>query len=341
VPADDHARIFRLLATSLQILAAPLPSADAAGSPAGENRPYSPAMRHVMALAARVAPLDSTVLITGESGVGKERLARWLHRASPRAHGPFVAVNCGAFADTLLESELFGHARGAFTGAVHDRLGVFEAATSGTLFLDEIGEVSPAMQVRLLRVLQEREVIRLGETKVRPVDVRLIAATNRDLLEEVAHQRYRRDLYYRLRVIDLHVPPLRERPEELLALASDLLAQTAARLRRPVVGYTPRALECLLDYLWPGNIRELEHAIERACAVATGPAIDVEDLPAAVRGSQASARKPVERPLADREIAYIQAVLDRYNGNRRRAAEDLGMSLSTLKRRLRRRTRTP
>ena len=138
-------------------------------------------MRHVMALAARVAPLDSTVLITGESGVGKERLARWLHRASPRAQGPFVAVNCGAFADTLLESELFGHARGAFTGAVQDRLGVFEAATGGTLFLDEIGEVSPAMQVKLLRVIQEREVIRLGETKARPVDVRLIAATNRDL----------------------------------------------------------------------------------------------------------------------------------------------------------------
>jgi transcriptional regulator with PAS, ATPase and Fis domain len=297
-------------------------------------------MRHLMALAARVAPLDSTVLITGESGVGKERLARWLHRASPRAHRPFVAVNCGAFADTLLESELFGHARGAFTGAVQDRLGVFEAATGGTLFLDEIGDVSPAMQVKLLRVIQEREVMRLGDTKVRPVDVRLIAATNRDLFEDVAQHRYRRDLYYRLRVIDLHVPPLRERPDELPALARDLLAQTAARLGRPVVAYTPRAFACLLDYLWPGNIRELEHAIERACAVATTPEIDVEDLPTAVRGSQASARRPDERPLADRELAYIQAVLDRCHGNRRRAAEDLGMSLSTLKRRLRRRTRT-
>jgi two-component system, NtrC family, response regulator HydG len=340
VPANDRARVFRLLATSLQILVAPLPSADAATSP-GEDRPQSPAMRHVMALAARVAPLDSTVLITGESGVGKERLARWLHRASSRAYGPFVAVNCGAFADTLLESELFGHARGAFTGAVQDRLGVFEAATGGTLFLDEIGEVSPAMQVKLLRVIQERELSRLGETKVRPVDVRLIAATNRDLLEDVAQHRYRRDLYYRVRVIDLHVPPLRERPEELPALARDLLAQTAARLRRPVVGYTPRALECLLDYLWPGNIRELEHAIERACAVATTPEIDVDDLPAALRRSHASAPKPDERPLANREMAYIQAVLDRHHGNRRRTAEDLGMSLSTLKRRLRRRTRTP
>jgi transcriptional regulator with PAS, ATPase and Fis domain len=298
-------------------------------------------MRHVMALAARVAPLDCTVLITGESGVGKERLARWLHRASPRAHGPFVAINCGAFADTLLDSELFGHARGAFTGAVQDRLGVFEAATGGTLLLDEIGEVSTAMQVKLLRVIQEREVIRLGETKARPVDVRLIAATNRDLLDEVAHQRYRRDLYYRLQVIDLHVPPLRERPDELLPLVRDLLVQTAARLRRPVVGFTPRALDLMLDYLWPGNIRELEHAIERACAVATGADIDIEDLPHAIRGSHEPGTRPDHQPLADRERAYIRAVLDRHHGNRRRAAEELGMSLSTLKRRLRARPRTP
>ena len=193
MPADQRARVSRLLATSLQILTAPLPSADAAASPTEQPSP-SPAMRHLMALAARVAPLDSTVLITGESGVGKERLARWLHRASPRTQGVFVAVNCGAFADTLLESELFGHARGAFTGAAHDRRGVFEASMGGTLFLDEIGEVSPAMQVKLLRVIQEREVIRLGETTTRPLDVRLIAATNRDLDEEVMQQRLRSDL---------------------------------------------------------------------------------------------------------------------------------------------------
>jgi transcriptional regulator with PAS, ATPase and Fis domain len=288
-----------------------------------------------MALAARVAPLDSTILITGESGVGKERLARWLHESSTRARRPFVAVNCGAFADTLLESELFGHTRGAFTGAVHDRPGVFEAAAGGTLFLDEVGEVSPAMQVKLLRVIQERELIRLGETKARRIDVRLIAATNRDLMEEVAQRRYRRDLYYRLRVIDLHVPPLRDRPEELLRLAQEFLTRTSARLRRPVLGFTPRALERLLDYSWPGNIRELEHAIERACAVATGPEIDVDDLPDQVRASPTPQEASDLRPLAAREIAYIRAVLERHHGHRRRAAEELGIPLSTLTRRLR------
>ena len=338
---DDHSHVFRVIATALQILTEPVP-------PGAPDRPdgnvsgtQSPPMGRVMALAARVAPLDSTVLITGESGVGKERLARWLHDASHRAGGPFVAVNCGAFADTLLESELFGHMRGAFTGAVHDRLGVFETAQAGTLLLDEIGDVSPAMQLKLLRVIQEREVTRLGETKARPVDVRLIAATNRDLRDEVAHQRFRRDLYYRLMVIELQVPPLRERPEELLVLARDLLARTAARLRRPILGYTPRALDRVLEYLWPGNIRELEHAIERACAVATGPAIDIEDLPDTVRGSHPPERRPDRRPLADREIAYVRAVLERHHGNRLRAAKELGISLSTLKRRLRGRPRTP
>jgi transcriptional regulator with PAS, ATPase and Fis domain len=294
-------------------------------------------MARLMALAARVAPLDSTILISGESGVGKERLARWLHQASMRTRGPFMAVNCGAFTDTILESELFGHARGAFTGAVQDRLGVFEAAAGGTLFLDEVGEVSPAMQVKLLRVIQEREVIRLGETRTRRVDVRLIAATNRDLLDEVAQGRFRRDLYYRLRVIDLHVPPLRERLDELLGLAHEILAQTTVRLRRPVVGYTARALACLLDYPWPGNIRELEHAIERACAVATGPEIDVEDLPDAVRAAVGLQESTSRRPLDVRELAYIRAVLARHGGHRRRAAAELGISLSTLKRRLRER----
>ena len=296
----------------------------------------SPAMRAVMALAARIAPVDSTVLITGESGVGKERLARWLHQASRRAGRPFVAVNCGAFADALLESELFGHVRGAFTGAVQDRLGVFEAAQGGTLFLDEIGEVTAAMQVKLLRVLQEREVCRVGETRTRPVDVRIIAATNRDLAEEVRTRRFRQDLYYRLRVVDVHVPPLRDRPEDLRALADYFLVHTAQRLRRPVVAYAPLALERLLSYRWPGNIRELEHAIERACAVATGTTIQLDDLPPSVQHApDAPERAGDVRPLRAREREYVRSVLERHQGNRRRAAAELGISLSTLKRKLR------
>ena len=295
---------------------------------------HSAAMRRVLTLAARVAPIDSTVLITGESGVGKERLAHWIHQRSSRARGPFVAVNCGAFAETLLDSELFGHARGAFTGAVHDRPGVFEAARGGTLFLDEIGDVSLPMQVKLLRVIQEREVRRLGETSVRAIDVRLIAATHRDLLEELAHQRFRLDLYYRLRVIDLRIPPLRERPDDLRLLIHDLLAQTARRLQRPITGYTAVAFDRMLDYGWPGNVRELEHAIERACAVATGPEIDLDDLPDAVRGDERRDAHP-KRPLQERQAAYIRAVLARHHGNRRQAAAALGISMSTLKRRLR------
>jgi transcriptional regulator with PAS, ATPase and Fis domain len=292
-------------------------------------------MQRLLAVAARVAPLDVTVLITGETGVGKERLARRLHETSSRASGPFVAINCGAFADTLLESELFGHARGAFTGAFQDHRGVFEAADGGTLFLDEIGEVSRAMQVRLLRVLQEREVRRVGETRTRRVNVRVIAATNRDLSSEVEKSRFRHDLYYRLRVIDLHVPPLRERPEELRDLAGDLLARTAARLRRPVVGYTPAAFERLYEYPWPGNIRELEHAIERACALAVGPLIELDDLPDPVR-SHDGGHAGTDQSLATREAAHIRAVLARHGGHRPSAAAELGISLSTLKRRLRR-----
>jgi transcriptional regulator with PAS, ATPase and Fis domain len=291
------------------------------------------AMRQVLDLAARVAPLDLPVLITGESGVGKERLARWLHDASRRSGGPFVAVNCGAFADTLLDSELFGHARGAFTGAVYECRGVFEAAQRGTLFLDEIGEISEAMQVKILRVLQEREVRRVGETKTRPLDVRVISATNRNLAQEVERQRFRSDLYYRLHGFHLYVPPLRERPDELRWLADHLLARTAERFEKPVVGYTPRAMDCVLAYLWPGNIRELQHAIERACAIASGPHIDLEDLPEGVRGPGTSRGR--HHSLVERECAYVFAVLERNHGNRRRTAHELGISLSTLKRRLR------
>jgi transcriptional regulator with PAS, ATPase and Fis domain len=332
---DDHAQLFRALTTCLQVLAAPLPPDETDLRRTAHTAATATAMRQVLALAQRVAPYDSTVLITGESGVGKERLARSLHAGSRRSHGPFVAANCGAFADTLIESELFGHARGAFTGALHDRPGLFEAAHGGTLFLDEIGELSLPIQVKLLRVLQEREVVRIGERKPRPVDFRLVAATNRPIADDVERGRFRRDLFFRLDVIHLHIPPLRERLDEVLGLARDLLAETSARLGRPTAGYTPAAIERLLEYPWPGNIRELEHAIECACAVATGPLIDVEDLPEAVRGPRLERAGGRPRPLIDRERAYIRAVLDRVGGNRRRAAQELGISLSTLKRRLR------
>jgi two-component system, NtrC family, response regulator HydG len=332
---NQHAELFRALAVCLQILAAPLAQDETDSRQTDHVGATSSPMRQVLALAQKVAPLDSTVLITGESGVGKERLARSLHEASRRSRGPFIAVNCGAFADTLVESELFGHARGAFTGAVHDRPGLFEAAHGGTLFLDEVGELSLPTQVKLLRVVQEREVVRLGERKPRSVDLRLIAATNRALGDDVEHGRFRRDLYYRLNVIHLHIPPLRERLDEIPVLARDLLAETGTRLRRPMAGFTPAAIERLLEYPWPGNIRELQHAIECACAIATGPLIDVEDLPETVRGQSLTSAGGRQRPLIDRERAYIQSVLERVGGSRRRAAEQLGISLSTLKRRLR------
>ena len=218
----------------------------------------SPAMLRLVDLARRVAAVDSTLIITGESGSGKERIARLVHDESPRAMGPFIAVNCGAITETLLESELFGHARGAFTGATHDRPGLFEAASNGTLLLDEVGEISSAMQVKLLRALQEREIRRVGENKSRRIDVRVLAATNRNLAEAVADGTFRHDLFYRLRVVELDVPPLRRRREDILPLARVLLAEAALRMTRKIAQFTPQVADQLLRYAWPGNVRELE-----------------------------------------------------------------------------------
>jgi len=243
----------------------------------------SDAMRRLVDLARRVAKVDATVLLTGESGSGKERVARLVHQESSRAAGPFVAVNCGAITESLLESELFGHARGAFTGATQDRPGLFEAANRGTLLLDEVGEVSPAMQVKLLRALQEREVRRVGENRSRPVDVRIITATNRDLVQAVAAGSFRQDLYYRLKVVELHVPPLRERRDDVLPLARVLLAEAALRMKRPISGLAPAAADQLLRYHWPGNVRELENAMERAVALAQGSRVEPEDLAEEIR----------------------------------------------------------
>jgi DNA-binding NtrC family response regulator len=297
----------------------------------------SKAMQRAIDLAERVARVESTALITGESGVGKERIARLIHEHSARAERPFLAVNCGAVTETLLESELFGHARGAFTGADRERPGLFEAAHGGTLFLDEIGEISPGMQVKLLRALQEREVRRVGENRPRAVDVRIVAATNRNLADDVAGLRFRQDLYYRLRVIELRIPPLRDRPDDVLPLSRVFLADTARRMKRKITGFTPRAADQLLRYRWPGNVRELQNAIEHAVALCAGSRVDVDDLPEELRSAMPRSRASgPTRPLDDVEREYILAAVESVGGNRKRAAADLGIGLATLKRKLKR-----
>jgi DNA-binding NtrC family response regulator/predicted hydrocarbon binding protein len=296
----------------------------------------SPAMRQLVELARRVAKVDSTVLITGESGSGKERIARLVHDQSTRASGPFIAVNCGAITETLLESELFGHARGAFTGATHDRPGLFEAANRGTLLLDEVGEVSPGMQVKLLRAIQEREIRRVGENKDRKVDVRIIAATNRNLAQGVADGSFRQDLYYRLKVVELHVPALRQRKEDILPLARVLLAGSALSMKRKITGLTPGATDQLLRYLWPGNVRELENAMERAVALAPGSRVEIEDLPEEVRQAcpMPIAHSGAVQSLEEIEKDYILAVLALNGGNQTRTAEQLQIGSATLYRKL-------
>ena len=249
--------------------------------------------------------------------------------------GPFIAVNCGAITETLLESELFGHARGAFTGATQDRPGLFEAANNGTLLLDEVGELSSAMQVKLLRALQEREIRRVGENKSRHVDVRVLAATNRDLAHGVAGGGFRQDLYYRLKVVELHVPPLRERRDDILPLARVLLADAALRMKRKIAGLVPRAVDQLLRYGWPGNVRELENAMERAVALASGSRIELEDLPEEIRHTlPRGTAAGVVRPLDEVEKEYIVAALAVNGGNQTQTADQLGIGSATLYRKL-------
>jgi transcriptional regulator with PAS, ATPase and Fis domain len=294
-------------------------------------------MRKLMDLARRVAKVDSTVLITGESGSGKERIARLLHAGSKRSAGPFIAVNCGAITETLLEGELFGHARGAFTGATHDRPGLFEAADGGTLLLDEVGEVSPGMQVKLLRVLQEREVRRVGENRSRKVDVRIVAATNRDLAHGVEGGAFRQDLYYRLKVVELHVPPLRDRTDDVLGLARTLLASAAIRMERTIAGFGPGTEDQLVRYPWPGNVRELENTMERAVALARGDQVELEDLPEEVRLGMAQPTHRIAQvlPLEEIEKEYILAALDLNGGNQTHTAKQLQIGSATLYRKLR------
>jgi two-component system response regulator HydG len=294
----------------------------------------SPAMRRVLDLARRMARVDLSLLITGESGVGKERVARLIHDASARAGRPFVAINCGAIPETLLESELFGHVRGAFTGAAQDRTGLFEAASQGTLFLDEVGELPAAMQVKLLRVLQERTVRRVGDNRNRSVDVRVVAATNRDLAIDMNSGRFRKDLYYRLNVVELHVPPLRERRDDILPLARELLEAASLRMKRPGIRLSSQAADQLMRHAWPGNVRELQNAMERAVALAQGRRVEVDDLPEEVRRAGPSVAAG-QKTLAAIEKAAIRLALERNSGHQGRTAAELGIGLSTLYRKLR------
>ena len=301
----------------------------------------SRAMRRVLELCKRVAAVDSTVLIHGESGVGKERVARLIHELSARTAAPFIAVNCGALPANLLESELFGHAKGAFSGATTSRAGLFEAANGGTLLLDEIGDVPPPLQVRLLRVLQEREVRRVGENEPRPVDVRVLAASHRELAQEVAAGRFREDLLFRLRVIELTIPPLRERLDDVLPLARMKLLETSKRFKREIQGFTPAAAKQLIAYDWPGNVRELLNAVERAVVFADGQVIEAEDLRLSSPRAALPPRVAVdptapERTLAEVEREHILAALERAGGNRSEAARRLGIGPATLFRKLKR-----
>jgi two-component system response regulator AtoC len=294
------------------------------------------AIQQVLGVAAKVARHPSTVLITGESGTGKELIARFIHESSPRAEAAMVAVNCGAIPENLLESELFGHAKGAFTGATVEKKGLFEDADGGTLFLDEIGELPPPLQVKLLRALQEGEIRRVGDNADRAVDVRLIAATARDLEAEVAAGRFRADLYYRINVVRLHLPPLRDRREDIPELVRHFILLYGRRLGLSVSSMSPAAMRLMMEYAWPGNVRELENVIERSLVMAEGPQIEPDHLPAGVKSPGAAAPMrdeldlSIKRQTVALERGLIRAALERTGGNRTRAAKLLELSHRAL-----------
>jgi two-component system response regulator AtoC len=297
----------------------------------------SPEMQAVFKTVAKVADFKTTALITGESGVGKELVARAMHHRSNRKNGPFVPVNCGAIPENLLESELFGYRRGAFTDAHADRAGLFEQANGGTLLLDEIGELPLSLQVKLLRVLQEETVRRLGDNKDLKIDVRILAATHRDLAAETAAGRFREDLFYRINVLTIRIPSLRERREDIPLLIDHFVARNNVRLSTQIRGLTPDSRKLLLEYGWPGNVRELENTIERAMVLAEGDLITVEDLPERIR----EAHDPVQMQLASGELSIkktsriieeilIRRALEKTKGNRTKAAELLEISHRAL-----------
>jgi len=306
----------------------------------GSNRPVgsSKAWLDTLSLVETVAPTESTVLIQGESGTGKEVIARYIHELSARTDGSFLSLNCGALPESLLESELFGHVKGSFTGAVKDKVGLFGAASKGTFFLDEIGETTPATQVKLLRALQHREVIPVGATEAVAVDTRVIAATNRDLDEEIRAGNFRSDLYYRLNVIAVHLPPLRQRRDDIPLLAEHFLNRIAGMRNEAPKRLSDAALTAFIEYPWPGNVRELENALERSIILTPGDTIDLDALPSRVTERKSeplvSNRTPPNPTLEAVERAYIMWVLQSESGNKSRAAEVLGIDPSTLYRKL-------
>ncbi len=298
----------------------------------------SAAMNGVLDVIRQVAPSRATILITGESGTGKELAAHAIHQLSPRRRGPFVAVHCAALSPQLLESELFGHEKGAFTGAGERRVGRFEQAAGGTLFLDEIGEIDSATQVKILRVLGERTFERVGGNKPIAADVRLVAATNRDLAAMAAEGKFREDLYFRLNVVQLHLPSLRERREDIPLLALHFLREAARENGKPFREMTADAMKCLTAYDWPGNVRELRAAVEHGVVMAGGPKITLRDLPATVRAAADAApalRGPLPLNLGETELSLIRRALAETHGNRTLAADKLGISRRTLHRKLR------
>jgi len=334
--AEERLRLRRENARLRARLAAGEPSTDHLG----DMLIHSDGMRQVAKMVRKVAPFKTTVLVLGESGVGKELVSRALHAGSPRSDGPFVAVNCGAIPEALLESELFGHVKGAFTDAVTDRRGLFEEAQSGTLFLDEIGELPPQLQVKLLRVLQEAEIRRVGETRARPVDVRVVAATSRDLQQMVDEGSFRSDLYFRVAVMPVVIPPLRERRDDIGPLVRHFVDATNERLGTAIEGVTEPALAQLLAYEWPGNVRELENTIEHAAVMAEGSFIDEDALPERARrrglpvhGFQLAFDEDdlsVKRAQRAVEKELILRALERTEGNRTRAAKLLDLSHRAL-----------
>jgi DNA-binding NtrC family response regulator len=298
-----------------------------------------PRMQEIYNLIAKVADTDSTILIQGESGTGKELVARALHFNSSRQHQPFVAINCSALPENLLESELFGHKKGAFTGAVQDKIGLFEEAEMGTIFLDEVNSMAQPLQTKLLRVLQERQIRRVGETKSTAINVRVLAATNEGLLEKTKEGGFREDLYYRLAVIPFEMPPLRERLDDIPLLVNHFLQKNASQTGAEVKKVEPPVLEMLAKYNWPGNVRELENAIERACALCDEGIIRVSDLPPhlvrqAMQRDEAPMGKRLDEFVHDQERQYIEETVKYCGGSREKAAKMLGISMATLYRKM-------